>query len=372
MTASAMHDFHLPVPPGLEAALLAEVRELGLAKARVVPGGVAFSAQWTDAWRANYLLRGASRVLVQISSFPCVHLSQLDKTARKIDWAHWLPKGAACRFVAHCRKSRLYHAKAVAERVERAALDAIGGQLNGDTGLRIQIRVLNNICTISLDTSGELLHRRGFKQAVVKAPMRETMASLLLRACGFRGAEPVYDPMCGSGTFVIEAAEMAAGLAPGRGRSFAFEQLPSFDADAWSAIKADRKDRRPDFVFAGSDRDAGAITAARANADRAGVVEFVRFSQADVREARPPDGPAGLVMVNPPYGARIGNRKALYPVYHALGETLRTHFAGWRVGLITSDEALARATRLPFQKPGPVIDHSGIKIRLHRTAALSG
>jgi putative N6-adenine-specific DNA methylase len=363
-------DLFLVAPPGLENLLADEARSLGFAGATSVPGGVECSGSWRDVWRANYLMRGAVRVLVRIAVFPAVHLSQLDKKSRKIDWSGWLPNGAGLHVTASCRQSKLYHAGAVQQRVEQAVTDAIDGRLDPANGLRLQARIVKNICTISLDTSGELLHRRGFKQAVVKAPIRETMAALLLRASGFTGREPVQDLMCGSGTFVIEAAEIALGLPPGRERSFAFEQLPSFDADAWAALQSSHKPVATDLIFAGSDRDKWAIEAARSNADRAGVSGVTQFETADVREARPVSDQAGLVMINPPYGARIGQRKALYPVYHALSETLRRHFQGWRVGLVTSDDALARATRLPFSRPGPVIDHSGIKVRLYQTRAL--
>ncbi|WP_373696479.1 THUMP domain-containing class I SAM-dependent RNA methyltransferase [Hyphobacterium lacteum] len=367
---TATLDIFLAVSPGLEPVLLQEAREAGFETARTVAGGVEFTGGWPDVWRANYFLRGAARVLVRIAEFPAVHLSQLDKKARRIAWTDWLPKGAGLTVSASCRGSKLYHAGAVQQRVEVAAAEALGGSANADDGFRLQVRIVKNICTISLDTSGELLHRRGFKEAVVKAPMRETLAAMFLRACRYRGDEPVYDPMCGSGTFVIEAAEIASGLPAGRGRSFPFEQFPSFDAAGWADVKASAVSRSPGFVLAGSDRDAGAVKAASANAERAGVDAVTQFTQGDVRDAVPPEGPPGLVMINPPYGARIGNRKALYPVYHALGETLRTRFSGWRAGLVTSDEALARAARLPFDRPGPPVDHGGIKIRLYQTRPL--
>ncbi len=232
--------------------------------------------------------------------------------------------------------------------------------------MRILARMDDNICTISVDTSGELLHRRGFKEAVVKAPMRENLAALFLRQCGYTGREPVYDPMCGSGTFVIEAAEMAAGLFPGRSRRFAFELLAGFDAEAWEKIRAVPPLPIASVTFSGSDRDAGAVRASQANARRAGVEAVTAFEQKSVADITPPEGPPGLVIVNPPYGGRIGNLKALYGVYHALGQSLRERFSGWRVGLITSEDKLARATRLPFGAPSRPVDHGGIKVRLYQ------
>jgi putative N6-adenine-specific DNA methylase len=364
-------EIFLVVPPGLESVLADEVRARGFGAADIATGGVTIRGGWPEVWRANLELRGASRVLVRFAQFPAVHLSQLDKKARKLAWGDVLRADVPVTVEASCRKSKLYHAGAVAERVGNAITATLGAP-SGERGVRVMARVDNNLCTISLDTSGDLLHRRGFKAAVAKAPMRETLAALFLQACGFRGTEPVFDPMCGSGTFVIEAAEMAAGLKPGWARRFAFEQLKPFDANAWDAMRSAGPATPAAFGFAGSDRDAGAITAAQANADRAGVAGWTTFTQGAAANAVPPDGPAGLVMVNPPYGARIGNRKALLGVYHGLGHALRGNFAGWRVGLVTSDDALARATRLPFGAPSRAIDHGGIRIRLYQTRPLAG
>ena len=274
------------------------------------------------------------------------------------------------RVEASCRRSRLYHEGAVAERIERAIGDRLGAPVSPEAAVRVMARIEDNICTLSVDTSGELLHRRGHKEEVNRAPMRETLAALFLRQCGYVGSEPVLDPMCGSGTFVIEAAEIAAGLPPGRSRSFAFEQLAGFDPAAWQAMRAAREPRPTALRFYGSDRDAGAVRMSRANAERAGVSQLTSFQKVPVEALERPDGPPGLVIVNPPYGGRIGNRKSLYAVYAALGATLGRRFSGWRVGLVTSDAALARATRLPFGPPGRPVDHGGLKIRLWQTKPL--
>ena len=253
--------------------------------------------------------------------------------------------------------------------LETALRDSHGIALSDDAALVIKVRILDNQVTISLDTSGEALHKRGHKQAVGKAPLRESMAALFLRQMGFDGSQPVVDPMCGSGTFCIEAAEIAAGLQPGRSRSFAFETLASFDAQSFATLKQARPARTPDLLFHGSDRDQGAVAMAQANADRAGVAEACRFICQGAAEARPPIGPPGLVMVNPPYGARIGNRKLLFGLYAALGTALSGRFSGWRVGLVTSDGGLAKATGLELTG-GPMVDHSGTKIRLWQTTLI--
>jgi len=197
--------------------------------------------------------------------------------------------------------------------------------------------------------------------------MRETMAALFLRAADYRGEGLVLDPMCGSGTFPIEAAEIASGLAPGRARSFAFEAFSSFDAEAWAAMKPSwTRDLPEGLVGYGSDRDAGAVAMAQANAERAGVAARCAFERHPLSEARPPEGPPGLLIANPPYGGRIGNKKLLYGLYGALGTVARERFAGWKIAIVTSEDSLARATGLDLT-PGPRVAHGGLTVRLWQT-----
>lgn len=363
-------EIFLTVQPGLESVLRDEAIACGWPDARVVPGGVTIRGGWPDVWRANLSLRGAGRVLARFAEFRAMHLAQLDKRARKIDWASVLRADLPVKVEATCRKSRIYHAGAAKQRVETAIAETLGAPVSDDAALTVRVRIEDDLATFSIDTSGEALHKRGHKQSVGKAPMRETLAALFLRSCGYDGAEPVYDPMCGSGTFPIEAAEIAAGLMPGRARSFAFEHLASSDADAWEAIKAGQEPRAPAAHFYGSDRDTGAIASATANAERAGVAEFTHFHHCAASDITPPDGPPGLVIVNPPYGARIGNRKLLFALHGSLGARLKDQFRGWRVGIITSDGGLAKSTGLPFLPPGPVVPHGGLKVRLYQTAPL--
>ncbi len=363
-------EIFLAAIPGLEPLLLAEARSIGFTAATAVPGGVVVPGGRDAAMRANLWLRGASRVLWRFSSFRALHLAQLDKRARRVDWARVLRADVPVRVDATCRASRIYHAKAAAQRVEQAITDTVGAPIAQDAPVRVMVRMDDDLCTLSIDTSGELLHRRGHKQAVGKAPLRETMAALFLRDCGYDGTEPVVDPMCGSGTFVIEAAEIAAGLAPGRSRAFAFEHLAGHDAEAWAQMCAAAQSKAPQARFFGSDRDQGAVAMATDNATRAGVAPFCDFHCQAVSALQPPPGPPGLVMVNPPYGERIGARHMLHAIYGALGQTLRARFSGWRVGLVTSDSGLAASTGLPFLPPGPPVPHGGLSVRLYRTAAL--
>ena len=356
--------------PGLEEALAQEARERGFDVTGTEPGGVTMAGDWPTVWRANLELRGATRVLVRVGDFMAFHLAQLDKRARKFPWGDILRPDVAVRVeVATSRKSKIYHAGAATQRVETALVETAGITIAADAPVTLKLRIDDNRVTISVDTSGEPLHKRGHKEAVGKAPMRETLAALFLRQCGFDGTEPVFDPMCGSGTFVIEAAEIAAGLQAGRSRNFAYEQLATFDPAA-DALRRTTRLQTPTVRFYGSDQDKGVIEMAHANARRAGVDDLVQFTQGNAGDITPPDGPAGLVIVNPPYGARIGDKKTLYPVYGRLGQVLADRFAGWRVGIVTSEGALAKATGLPFLPDGPSIAHGGLRVRLYRTAPL--
>lgn len=363
-------DIFLVATPGLEDVLCAEVQALGFHGAIVTPGGVTFQGGWPDVWRANLELRGATRVLARIGSFMAFHLAQLDKRARKFPWGDVLRADVPVRVEVSTTKSKIYHAGAAAQRIETALRDSHGITVAADGAVAIKVRIDDNRVTISVDTSGESLHKRGHKQGVGKAPMRETLAALFLRQCGWTPGMPVVDPMCGSGTFLIEAAEMTAGLQAGRSRSFAFTHLATFDAKQVDSLRRlpAAHDARP--LFYGSDRDQGAIRMATQNADRAGVKDWTVFATHGAAEVQRPDGPPGLVMCNPPYGGRIGNKKLLYPLYGTLGQTLKDRFRGWRIGIVTSEPGLAKATGLPFLPQAPLVPHGGLKVRLYRTEPL--
>lgn len=363
-------EIFLTAPPGLEPVLCDEVRLKGFKQAKAVPGGVTLRGGWPEVWRANLWVRGAGRVLARLDTFRVLHLAELDQRARRVGWRGVLRPDVPWRVEATCAGSRIYHSGAAAERIGTAIRAALGTPPSAEADVTVRARIENDVCTLSVDTSGESLHRRGHKAQVNAAPMRETMAALFLRQCGYDGTEPVLDPMCGSGTFVIEAAEIAARLNPGRSRSFAFERLATFDDAAWQQMRAVKSRRAPDLRFRGSDRDAGAIAMSRANAARADVANLTEFRQATISEIRPPEGPPGLVIANPPYGTRLGDRTALVPLYQSLGRVLKTHFTGWRVGIVTSEPRLAQATGLPFLPPTAPVPHGGLRVTLYRTAKL--
>ncbi len=370
MTADNDLEIFLVTAPGLEQHLAEELTENGFKPFDIIPGGVTIKGDWREAWRANLVIRGASRVLVRIASFRAHHLAQLDKRAHKVAWSDILRPGLSVKVEASCKSSRIYHEKAAAQRIATAIENVTGATISKEADITVKARIVKDLCTISLDTSGELLHKRGHKAVVNKAPMRESLASLMLRHCGYSGKEAVLDPMSGSGTFVIEAAEMAKGLYPGRSRSFAFEQFANFDEAIWTALKETNTENQMKPLFYGFDRDAGAVKMSEENAQRAGVDTITRFEQQTIGRLTAPDVEPGLVIINPPYGGRIGKKKKLDPLYQSLGHVLSSNFAGWRIGLVTDSETLAHKTSLPFNSKSAPISHGGIRVKIYQTDPL--
>ncbi|MEJ7811151.1 MAG: hypothetical protein WKG32_12130, partial [Gemmatimonadaceae bacterium] len=355
--------------PGLEPLAAAELRALGI-EARVEPGGASFSGTIEDVYRANLWLRTASRVIARVGEFNARALGELERRARQQPWERFLTPGAPLQLRVTCKKSRLYHTGAVAERVAEAIEARIGGAVEaraaapdeaegeddagGAATPLVIVRFLRDVCTLSVDSSGDLLHLRGYRLATAKAPMRETLAAGLLMASGWDTAAPLLDPMCGAGTIVIEAVLMARRIAPGllRDRSdgsppaFAFAGWPEFDARRWRARAGDARGRALHAAparIAGSDRDAGAIAAAVSNAERAGVAADVELSVRSLSGIEPGPTPGWLV-TNPPYGVRVGERDRLRNLYAQLGNVARRRCVGWTVALLSADEQLARAT----------------------------
>ncbi|MCI4661297.1 MAG: class I SAM-dependent RNA methyltransferase [Neomegalonema sp.] len=370
--------------PGMERSLAMEAREIGFGQARAVPGGAVWQSNWPGVWKANLRLSLATRVLLRIDAAEITHLSDLEKWLRKLPWQHILPQRPRLDIEASATRSKIYHTGAIASRLEKVLKGTIGAEITREAEITVLARMERDWCTISLDTSGEPLYKRGFKQQVNKAPLRETLAAGFLRDAGYRGDAPLLDPMCGSGTFLIEAAQSAMGLAPGRARPFAFQFLPSFDAGEWealrrSAVPAPLRDAlqsapdaaHPAHPILGFDRDAGAVAMTRANLERAGLDAYCTVRQGAISALERPQGAPGLVIVNPPYGARISAGQPLGPLYRAFGEVMRERFSGWRVALLTSEEGLARACALPWKKPGPPIPHGPLRIQLYQTGVLA-
>jgi putative N6-adenine-specific DNA methylase len=288
-----------------------------------------------------------------------------------------LQAGDAVRFRVTCKKSKLYHSDAVAQRVADAVMRVVpgvraegGSVADDDVGddedaALIVVRMMRDQCTVSADSSGALLHRRGYRQATAKAPLRETIAAAMLAAAGWDRTSPLVDPLCGSGTIPIEGALMARQVAPGLHRKFAMERWPTVAPGLGARVRAELAERvlpAAALSIAGSDRDAGAIASAGSNAERAGVRDDIELAVRALSAARF-EGAHGWVVTNPPYGVRVGEADRVRDLWAQLGNVLRERAPGWRVALLSPDPALDRQHRLPL-KAVATTSNGGIPVRL--------
>jgi putative N6-adenine-specific DNA methylase len=363
--------------PGLEALCATELASLGL-RGVAEPGGVAFAGDASALARANLWSRTASRVLVRIAEFRATAFYELERHAKRIDWSPFLTPRARAEFRVTCKKSKLYHSDAVAERFEQALRRALpdvdtaatADDDDDDTASAADrqlfvVRFLHDRCTVSADSSGALLHLRGYRQQLAKAPVRETLAAAVLLGAGWTGETPLVDPMCGAGTIPIEAARIARRMAPGRDRTFAMLAWPSVDRAMWDALVADARANelpRVPVSIAGYDRDAGAIAAARANAERAGVLGDIELGVQAISSLDAAEAP-GLVVSNPPYGVRVGETDRLRNLYSQLGNVLRRQRRGWDLALLSADRALERQVGVRFEERFAT-RNGGIPVRL--------
>jgi putative N6-adenine-specific DNA methylase len=377
--------------PGLERVVAKELSTLGL-KPKSVEGGASFAGGDEAVYRANLHLRAASRVLIRAGSFFAATFSELRDRASRLSWERYLQPGQPVAVRAASHKSRLYHSDAVAERVAGAIADRLGKPSPllkarpdeaddeappGPAPQLIVARLVHDRCTLSVDSSGALLHRRGYRLRTAKAPLRETLAAGMLLAAGWDGTTPLLDPFCGAGTIVIEAALLALKRAPGRNRRFAFMHWPGYDEALWQGLLAESADEPPaPPPLIGYDRDEGAIAAARENAERAGVAQAVTFERRAVSDLSAPPGP-GWVVTNPPYGVRLRGATTRGPdlrnLYARWGEVLRAQCPLWQVAFLSASEPLQRATGLRFDAGRSVaLMNGGLPVRMVRARVPAG
>ena len=349
--------------PGLERLAASELEQLGARDVEVGSGGVSFGASQQLLYAANLHLRTASRVVIRAGAFGAKAFHELERRAGKIPWEAFVSPNLGVALRVTCRKSRLYHSDAVAERVASAIESRVrGARFVGDAGDDVEtpdmaeqlvlVRIVHDECTVSVDSSGSLLHLRGYRQALARAPLRETLAAAALMASGWPTDAPLLDPMCGAGTIPIEGALIARRIPPGLGRDFAFTRWPDFDAATWREVRADAESAILPTAAApiqGSDRDAGAVDAARANAERASVATDIDFTHRAISAIHPPGDDRGWLVSNPPYGVRVGERDRLRNLYAQLGKVVRAKCPGWRVALVSAAPELERQTGLPLR-----------------------
>lgn len=328
---------------GLEGVVEQEVAALGLAVQAVSRGSVVFAATVADIPRANLWLRCADRVLLQVGAFRAVTFDELFEQVRTLPWERWIPRDGAFPVdgksvqstLQSVRSSQAIVKKAIAERLMAAYGESWLAESGAACGVLVSL--LRDVATLTLDTSGEGLHKRGYRTEAVEAPLKETFAAGLVRLSQWRPDLPLVDPMCGSGTILIEAALLARGAAPGLQRGFAAEAWPAVPAAAWRAAREAAAARREEgaLQLVGYDVDETAVAVSRANAARAGVAADIQFEQKDVRDMWI-DRQYGVLISNPPYGQRMASFQEINQIYVALHKTFRKK-AGWSVNVLTAD-----------------------------------
>ena len=335
--------------PGFESFLEEEICALpDVKEVEIVRGGVEFSGPLETTYHANLHLRTAHRVLLRIDDFLAQTYPMLFDRAKRISWELYLGFEEALSINVSAKRSRLRHHKNIAATLHDAiltSLEPLGLQpkLEDDAPLELYARMFQDRCTLSLNTSGEHLHKRGYRTNINEAPLRETLAASILKASNAENYDLILDPMCGTGTFLIEAALMKRKVASGLHRHFAFEQFPSFQKSKWERFKSEARDAALPLSPArliGCDVDEKVLEAARANAERAGVLGDIHFFQADARtldySTFGASNQRALLVTNPPYGRRLGSEQEVKTLYGALSERLR-QAEGWRVALITPE-----------------------------------
>ncbi len=354
MTAKQSDSYFITCAPGLEPLLHAEVRELKLSKVERQVGGVYFEGSVSDCMRANLHLRTAVRVLRRLARFVAPGAEELYEGAASVAWARWIPEGATIVVAAHTNHSTLDHSLFVEQRVKDAICDVLleerGERPSVDKDnpdVRIHVHLFKDRCTLLVDTSGESLHKRGWRRFQGRAPLAETLAAAVVMLSGWDRRSPLLDPFCGSGTLLVEAALMATHHAPGLFRErFAFELLPGFDAALWrkhqeSARAAIRPLGKTRLV--GQELDRETLEGARENLASAGLDQVVQLEVGDASRISLRRGWNAWIVTNPPYGERVGEGEDLHELYRAFGTRLLESGAGYHLALLSGDPELTRA-----------------------------
>ena len=371
--------FFSPCPRGLEALLAEELSGLGARDAKAVHGGVGWQGDWAACQRANLESRLATRVLWRVGQGRYRAEVDIYKLAYSVTWAKWFTADTI-RIYVTAQKSPLKSLEFITLRVKDAVCDhfrtVAGRRPSVDTAspaVRIHLFLTADTATLYIDTSGEPLYKRGYKPAAVEAPLKENLAAGILRLTGWQPGETLVDPMCGSGTFLIEAAQIALDIAPGLGRAFAFERLRNHDRAAWAALRRAAEARRQAprvLAIHGSDIVGEWVRRSRLNLDAAGLADCVRLDRADVLERTPP-ATEGVMVANPPYGVRIGEAEELAAFYPRLGDALKQRWGGWRCYFFSADAALPKLIGLKASRRTPLFN-GALECRLYEYRIVSG
>jgi putative N6-adenine-specific DNA methylase len=372
--------FFAPCPRGLAPALAEELTALGAKHCAAAEAGVAFDGPFDLIYVTNLHSRIASRILWRVAQFPYANEEEVYKAANEVRWHHYFTADRTFKVETNAHRSPVKSLDFVTLRVK----DAIADHFRSATGrrpsveprnpdLRVHVFLDAKTCTLYVDTSGESLFRRGRRDHVGEAPLKKNLAAGILRLAGWRAGIPLVDPMCGGGTFLSEAAEIWLGRAAGRQRAFAFEKLARFDAPAWERMLANaKKAEKPleRLPLLGSDLYGRSLGHAALNLKEAGLEEAVTLKQANLLELSAPGG-HGMVITNPPYGVRLGEKEKLAEFYPALGDVLKRKFTGWTAFIFSGDPDLARLIRLhPARKT--VLFNGALECRLYEYRMVRG
>ncbi len=357
--------------PGLEEVTAQELKELGV-EGKVVPGGVEFEGDLREVYLTNLWLRSANRVLLRLCRFKAKHFAELVRKAAKCSWEDYITEKLPIKVRATSKRSKLYHTKAIEERVLRAIKERLGFEPKTakyeDEGTSVIVRFENDICTISVNTSGAPLHKRGYRVCEVEAPLRENLAAAMVLISGWRGEVPLIDPFCGSGTIPIEASLIAGNVPPGRNRKFAFMEWRNFDENLWRELlkEADGKRKEVTVPILGFDIDPQAVKCSIKNSEKAGVSEFVQFKNLSFPEIY---YEKAVIVTNPPYGVRLPERQ-IEALYSRLSDWAARHFKEVEIYFLSPNRRLAK-------KVGETVEllthfsNGGITVGLYRVAYIS-
>jgi putative N6-adenine-specific DNA methylase len=375
-----MEKFFATCPRGLEGVQAEELASLGARDVNPVDGGVAFGGDLALCYAVNLESRVASRVLWQVGHGPYRDEHEVFEAARVLPWARLFDVRRTIRVNVSAIRSPLKSLDFVTLRVKDAVCDvfreARGERPDVNTtapDVRIHVFLTQGEATFYLDTSGEALFKRGWRSAGGDAPLRENLAAGILKLSGWAAPATLYDPMCGAGTFLVEAAMMALGVAPGLNRSFGFERLENFDEKRWKTMRDRAQSRRQParpLEMAGADKSGTALGQARANLAAAGIEDAVRLKQMDILDGSPPLSP-GIAVMNPPYGERLGDKDDLAAFYPRLGDALKQRYAGWTAYIFTADMRLPKLIGLKASRRTPLYN-GALECRLLEYKMISG
>ncbi len=369
-----------PCPRGLEALLLQELTTLGAADLRQTEGGVGFSGALAVLYRANLESRIASRILLEVAHVPYRNEQDIYVAACAIPWPQWFPPSRTIKVKTSAQHCPLKSLDFVTLRIKDAVCDTftrLKGARPSVNSSRPDIRIDAFLdathLTLYLGTTGDSLFKRGFRQSTVDAPLRENLAAGIVQLTGWNGTTPLLDPLCGGGTIPLEAAMIARHIPPGLGRRFAFELFSNFDQALWKTVQTKAREKQlsasPAPIYA-SDRDARAVQTAKDQFARAGVTGDIALTQTDLFDLTPPQEP-GIIVMNPPYGVRLGTQADLDVFYPKLGAWLKTRCVGWRVYLFTGDLRAPKLIGLAPSKRTPLFN-GAIECRLYEFIIVQG